>query len=273
MLLNICIYFGFIIVFIKFLLINESRKMALELKKIEYLNNSYHFGKAKLDMGNLPDPIKRYLVYSGALDREWIKKVTVYEEGHSKKYFKYQWIKFLTVKNMYLNTITFIGESTYKVMPLIQMKVDNKFKNSNGERRLLIFSAIALDQSSRKFEISQSLLVKYFSEMVYAPTAFISDNIEWHSLGKNLVKGILNLKGFKVEAEISINDEGQITNFIAQRYLEEHGKYKLEIWSAEFKNYRNEGGVMIPSERIERWHFDEEIYINHKSKLKGIRFN
>ena len=71
----------------------------------------------------------------------------------------------------------------------------------------------------------------------------------------------------------TINDMGEIINFEAQRYGEFEGKYSLETWSIDVNEYKEFGGIMVPTVGSVTWKLDDGYFNWYNFELTEIEFN
>src|SRR5689334_12798583 len=102
--------------------------------------------------------------------------------------------------------------------------------------------------------MDQSALLRYSGELIWFPTAWLSDAITWETIDTSPVKATIHNHGASARALLSVNEQGQPTLFRANRYLESHGQYRLVSWSVLSNEYREAGGMSIPTHFEVIWH-------------------
>jgi hypothetical protein len=60
-------------------------------------------------------------------------------------------------------------------------------------------------------------------------------------------KATIREQGISATAVLSVNEQGQPTLFSAERYMEEHGHYRLTPWSVQSNEFREVDGMRIPT--------------------------
>ncbi len=102
--------------------------------------------------------------------------------------------------------------------------------------------------------MDQGGLQRYLAEMVWFPTAWLSDAIEWQAIDASSAKATMRESGVTASVVLHVNEQGQLTQVTADRYKEEHGRYLLAPWSGQLGVYREVGGMQIPTEIEVTWH-------------------
>ena len=95
-------------------------------------------------------------------------------------------------------------------------------------------------------EYDQAELVRFLSEMIWFPSAFLSDYIRWEPIGTDSVKATIQVNNLSASAVLHFNPEGQITNLVAERYMDVSGGMILKKWSTPLHKYEEINGIMVP---------------------------
>jgi hypothetical protein len=95
-------------------------------------------------------------------------------------------------------------------------------------------------------ECDQAELLRYLSEIVWFPSAFLSDYIRWEPINSDSARVTINVAELTVSADVYFNEQGQITNFVAERYMDVDGGAILKRWSTPIQEYAEINGIMVP---------------------------
>ena len=76
-------------------------------------------------------------------------------------------------------------------------------------------------------EIDQGSMIRYLSEMLRFPTAFLADNVSFELVDDNSVRATFTDRGRIVTATMYLDEEGRLTDFVAKRYRTIEGGYDL----------------------------------------------
>lgn len=109
---------------------------------------------------------------------------------------------------------------------------------AGGEGRMLIKAGSLFPIVDDKGpEMDQGSMMRYLSEMIWFPTAFLEDNISFEPIDNNSARVTLIDLGKSVTATMYFDKEGRFTDFMAKRYRTVEGGYDLETWSAPVFEY------------------------------------
>jgi hypothetical protein len=107
-------------------------------------------------------------------------------------------------------------------------------------------------------EMTQSETVTLFNDMcLMAPATLINPAIAWEPLDARHVKARFSNAGYTIQAELSFNDAGELTNFVSDdRYrASPYGKAVSRIrWSTSVRSYRAFRGWRLPAVGVGQWH-------------------
>ena len=135
-----------------------------------------------------------------------------------------------------------------------------------------LWSFIALGDA-RGPEMDQGELQRYLGEMVWFPTAWLSDAIEWQAIDIQSVKATIRQQDVTATAVLHVNEQGQLTHLTADRYMSEHGHYRLEPWSVHVQQYYEVSGMWIPTKVEVTWHLASGDFTWFRVEITEIEYN
>jgi len=190
----------------------------------------------------LPEPMQRYLRYAGVVGKEPIHMVHLRQRG------------------------------VMRLSPLVWFSATDRFSEGHGTMSIKLLSLIPLG-NERGPEMDQSTLVRYLGEIAWFPTAWLSDAIEWETIDADSVKVTIHEPHVSAAAVLSVNEQGQPILFTADRYMEEHGRYRLTPWSVQSNEFREVGGMRIPTNFEVTWHLDSGDFTWLRGEITEIEYN
>ena len=119
-----------------------------------------------------------------------------------------------------------------------------------GEGRMLIKAASLVTVADAKGkEFDQGEMVRYLSEMIWFPSAFLEDNVSFEAVDANSAHVILTHGGRTASGTLFLDPEGRLTEFVARRY----GGTDLETWSVSIAAYSQFEGLNLPVRGKAAW--------------------
>ena len=207
------------------------------------------------DLANLPSPVQRYLRYTGVVGMERIRAVRLRQQGFMRIKEGGPWLPLKAVQYYTTDPPAFLWRGSVKPMPLLWVTARDRYRGGRGNMviRLLGLFKIA---DARAPELDQGTLLRYLNEGMWFPTVYLEDYIRWEAIDSVSARATMSFGGVTASAVLHIDELGQLTNFVAERYMEEKGEYRLETWSTPIDEYAELNGIMIPISGRAVWHLE-----------------
>lgn len=223
------------------------------------------------DIRGLPEPVQRYLRYSQAIGKEKTRTVRLKQKGTLRQREGQKWMPFEAEQYYTTEPPGFIWYATAKAGPL-WVKARDMFYDGKGNMLIKLLSLIKIADASGP-EMDQGALVRYLNEAMWFPTAYLSDYIKWEPLDSNSAKATMSVKGMTASATPYFNEKGEVTNFIAERYAMEGGKFALRTWSTPIQGYREINGVRIPNKGYAAWNLSSGEFKYIELEITDIEYD
>jgi hypothetical protein len=94
-----------------------------------------------------------------------------------------------------------------------------------------------------------------------------------HLLWLHPVKATLREPDVTASAVLHFNERGQLTHLTAERYMEDHGKYRLAPWSVQIQEYQEAVGMRIPTRVEVIWHLASGDFSWFRCKITEVEYN
>jgi hypothetical protein len=106
-------------------------------------------------------------------------------------------------------------------------------------------------------ELDQGAMMRYLSEMVWFPTAFLGRNVSFEPIDDSSAHVTLTDHGRSVTGTLYVDEEGKLTSFLAQRHRMVDGGYELAWWSTPMTTYGTLAGLNLPVRGQAVWRLPE----------------
>ncbi len=220
----------------------------------------------------LPEPMQRYLSYTQVIGKELIRTVRLTQQGVMRQQPDQKWMPLVAEQYFTTKPPAFLWHCTMRPFPFVWISATDRFTGGHGSMVIKLLSFITVG-NARGPEMDQSELQRYLAELVWYPTAWLSDAIEWQAIDAHSVKATFCEPGVTASAVLHVNEQGQLTQLTADRYKEEHGHYLLVPWSGQCNEYQEVEGMRIPT-RIEiTWHLASGDFSWFRCKITEIEYN
>ena len=218
----------------------------------------------------LPQPVQKYLRYTGVINQPKINNVRLVFEGEMREKGK-DWFSFRSVQYNFFDDPTrlFFLKAKMFGLPVLGYH-DYQNAKANMDIRLLGLYAVV---KAKGDEMNKAETVTVFNDMcLMFPATLIDTRIEWTAIDSTSAKATFTNAGNKISATLYFNEMGQLVNFISDdRYVV--GDMRQYRFSTPVKDYKLINGINVPTYGEAIWHYPDGEFIYGKFYLKSIEYN
>jgi hypothetical protein len=206
----------------------------------EYFQNSL---LTEMDIQHLPEPVKKYLSYTGCIGKPKVNNFKIAFVGKIRKNEQSAWMPFTSEQYNFMENPTrlFFMKAVMKSLPVAGYHV---YKNGYAYMDIRLLSLFKVQYQDGE-EMDKAETVTFFNDMwCMAPATLIDKRISWQVTGENIVKATFTNNGITITADLFFNEVGELVNFKSNdRYNTEAGK-KLP-WATPLKDYKEVNGYKL----------------------------
>ena len=196
-------------------------------------------------LAKLPDPVHRYLDYTGIVGHPWIDTVRLKQVGKFRLGRDRPWMP-VTAEEFYTtNPPSLTWNARFKMMGLPLLRAKDRYESGHGHMYGTLAGIFTIFDA-RGEQLDQATMLRYLNEIIWFPTAFLGENISWEAIDDHSARVTFTDVEKSVSAEVFIDDTGRLTNFTTMRYREIEGEYSLDPWSTPITGYREIAGLNLP---------------------------
>jgi hypothetical protein len=198
------------------------------------------------DMSNLPDPVRKYIRYTGFLGKPKVRNFKVEFTGQLRKNEQSAWMPFTSEQYNFMKTSTrlFFLKAIMKGLPVAGF---HSFKNGDAFMDIRLLSLLKVQYQKGK-EMGIAETVTFFNDMCFmAPATLIDKRIKWLKIEGNRVQTEFINNNITISAWLVFNDDGELINFISEdRYAaaENNTMQKLP-WLTPARDYMDINGIKL----------------------------
>lgn len=196
------------------------------------------------DIESLPEPIKKYLRYTGAIGKPRVNNFKVKFVGRLRKNEESEWMPFTSEQYNFQESATrlFFMDAVMKNLPVTGFHC---FKNGKASMDIRLLSLLKVQYQDGE-EMNTAETITFFNDMCcMAPATLIDKRIKWLETDNRKVKAEFTNNGITITVWLYFNDKGELINFISNdRFNVDAGK-RLP-WSTPLKDYKEINGRKIP---------------------------
>jgi hypothetical protein len=223
-------------------------------------------------LSNLPEPVQRYMHYSGVVGHPWIQSVRLTQVGKFRQGADRPWMDFSAVEFYTTDPPGFRWEAKFKMFGIPLLRAEDKYEHGHGSMfGKLVGLKTIFDVSGEMMD--QASMMRYLNEVFWFPTAYLGDNMRWDEIDDKSARVNFSDGGREIEATLYFDKEGRLENFIAKRYREIDGEFSLDTWSTPITAYGEHKGLKLPVRGSAVWHISEGDFSYIDLEIKKVEYN
>ena len=203
---------------------------------------------------SLPAQLKNYLQNVTETGAEDVNLARLRQTGKFRTDQKQSWRDITAEQYIRTDEPAFIWRAKILLMPFLVLDARDKFNKNIANILIKVFSTFNLFNETHE-EVYQSSILRYFSEMIWFPSAFIDNPyVTYKEKDEKTITAEISFNGYKCSADLHFDDENLITKITTdQRYMNREN----EPWTAYYSNYRSTGKYKIPTHVEAEWHLSD----------------
>lgn len=222
----------------------------------------------------LPHPVRRYLTYTGVVGRPMVKTVRLKQEGRIRQDEQQPWMEIAAEEYYTVSPPTFVWRAGARMggIPLPLARVRDRYAGGKGNMLITLGGLLPMDDA-RGPEMDQGSMMRYLNEIMWFPAAFLGDNITWEEVDDHSARVTLTDSGQSVTGLMTFDEDGRLTNFVADRYRDSGEGSELVTWSTPIAEYGQFEGLRLPVRGSGVWHLDSGDLTYIELKITDIQYN
>ena len=225
----------------------------------------------KADLAGLPEPVRRYLIQTGAIGRPRVSTVRLKQEGFFRTKPDQKWMPMHAVEYYSVDPPAFLWHGKIKMLPLLSIQARDRLDAGKGHMLIKLLAFTLGDV--RGPELDQGALVRYFNELMWFPTAFLSESIQWEGIDASSARGTIRIGETSASAVLHVTESGQFANFVADRYMSTGDTFSLETWSTPVDDYAEMNGLRLPVSGEGVWHLSAGDFSYIRVRIAELEYD
>ena len=225
------------------------------------------------DLEGLPGVVQKWLERSGVLGKERAWAVRLKQTGGIRTAEGQPWMPFEAQQYYTVESPGFVWSVRAKAAPLVGIVGRDRYYQGKGHMLIKVL-ALKTVADSRGKEIDQGSMLRFLSEIMWFPTAALSEYIQWEPIDATSAKATMTYQGMTASGVFSFTEDGDVTSFVARRYyLAPDGTHSLETWSGVVSGHKEFDGVRIPSKADVRWNLEAGDFSYFNGEITRLEYN
>ncbi|GGL16594.1 DUF6544 family protein [Streptomyces flaveus] len=193
----------------------------------------------------LPEPVQRYLRHTGIVGKPIVRTVHLRQKGRMRTGPGRPWIPLDAEEHYSVQPPGFVWDGTMHLGLLPVGRARDMYLDGRGHMLVKAASLLSV-VDARGEEMDQGSMMRYLSEMIFFPSAFLAANVSFEAIDDSSARVTLTDHGRSATGTMYVDEAGRLTDFVAQRYRMVDGRCDPETWSTPVTEYGEFEGLKLP---------------------------
>lgn len=223
-------------------------------------------------LAHLPEPVQRYMRWTGVLGKPWIHTAFVQQEGRFRLAADKPWMPMKAEQIFSVDPLGMEWRARFKMYGLPIFRANDSYRDGQGHMFGKAAGLITIFDD-RTEKLTLGTLTRLLSEMIWFPIAYLGDNITWTAVDDSSADVALTDHGRTVSGRMFFDDLGRPVTFETMRYQGNNGQYTLLPWHTPNHDYGQRGGLNIPVHGEVYWVMPEGKLTYGDFKIIEVEYN
>jgi hypothetical protein len=227
----------------------------------------------KVMLEGLPDPVARYLTFTGVAGATIPHGVSLQQVGRMRSANEKSWMRLTAEETYTTDPPGFEWQAAVRYLGIPVIRPHDSYRGGLGRMQIKLARLFTLGDF-RGEEMDQASLMRYVNEMVWFPTAFLLGNVSWEPVDDRSAVVTLADRGRRVSATMYFDEAGRVTNFVARRHRHLAGaEFSLDEWATPFTEYGEANGLRVPLAGRAEWRLDSGLLSYAELRVTRITYD
>ncbi len=220
----------------------------------------------------LPEPVQRWLAFSGVIGKPKALAVRIKQEGKFRQTPQQEWLPFEAEEYYTTHIPGFIWAADMQAGSLFSISARDRLEGRTGNMLIRLLSLFTVADVYSE-EIDRGTLLRYLDEIIWFPSAALSEYILWEPVDEDSAQATLSYGGISVAAQFLFDKEGRVVNVVSERHREVEGKFVVEHWSTPISEYGEFGGIKVPVKGKAVWNLESGDFEYFDVRITAVEYN
>ena len=227
----------------------------------------------KEQLNDLPYPVANWLIVSGMIGKEKINTVWLSQKIRMKmKPEQKDWNEAVAEQYFSVKNPAFIWKIKMNMSPFVKITGRDKFVDGKGEMLIKMFSLLNIVNEKGE-KMDEGTLQRFLGEIVWFPSAALSQYITWEAIDSLSAKATMNYKGTTGSGTFYFNEQGDFVKFSALRYKDNEADAQRYEWIVTVKEHSIKNSIKIPMKIEVTWMLENGNWTWLDLEITDIRYN
>jgi hypothetical protein len=223
--------------------------------------------------GSLPEPVRRHLRYAVPAGAPAVRTVRLLHGGTFRTKPDAAWSPIEGEEYFTVGKPGFVWAARMEPAPGLWIGVRDEAIDGRGNMLVKLYSTFGIADASGP-EIDEGSRMRWLAETPWFPTALAGKEIAWQAIDARTARATLLDAGLPVSLVFEFDDEGKISGMRGERYFDTGGgRAVLRPWFGHVGDYREIGGIRIPTSADVSWGLDNGPFTYARFHVTAVELN
>jgi hypothetical protein len=180
-------------------------------------------------------------------------------------------LAFTAVEELAVGEVEFEWRAAFGPNPLVRMIVVDRYRGGEGSLSAKVWGVLPATRSSGP-DTDRGEAMRYLAELPWCPHAILGNrDLEWRDLEPGLVEVAARVGSAEAAVTLHFDAAGRIAGASASDRPRQEGKQFVQrTWVGEFADYRELGGVSVPTTAEVSWELPEGRFIYFRGRVTRL---
>ncbi len=224
-------------------------------------------------VNTLPEPVRRWLNRSGALDRTDIRSASLRQELLLRlKPTQREWYPAIATQVLTVSPPAFHWAVSVKMNPLLQVYGRDGLEGEQARLRMSLWGVWPVTDVKRNPKVNEAAVQRYLSEIAWLPISALSPAIAWEPVDDTSARATMTIGTVTGTGIFHFNPAGDFTRFEALRYKDSGPDARRIPWIAQADDWAVFDGLRVPARLHATWELDEEDWTWIKIEVTDLHY-
>ena len=221
----------------------------------------------------LPAPVRRYLRFAISPAAPAIRTLRLQHTGSIRTAPDSRWLPLEGAEYFAVAQPGFVWHGVANAAPLAWIEVRDRLLAERGSMLVKLESTLTL-ADAQGAEIDQGAQLRWLAEAMWFPYGLVGDRIRWEPVSDSTARATLLHADRPVSLVFEFDGEGKLLRVEGERSRDlGEGKSELTRWRGECADYREFGGLRVPTSASASWLLKEGPFEYIRIQVTGLEFN
>ena len=170
------------------------------------------------ELEKLPPPVRRWLAVSGTVGRPRATTVRLKQRGEMRTGPDKPWMPVAAEQYFSVDPPGFVWSVNARMMGVLPIAGRDRYADGHGHMLIKLASLLTVADGVGA-EIDQGAVLRYLGEIVWFPSAALSDTISWEAIDERSARATMRHAGVTASAVFAFDERGRFASLTADRYM------------------------------------------------------